>query len=196
MTDLWNEGLSLSKPYPPVRSKWDFVNRYKKGEFGNAAPTWGTLPEYEAADYRGLVHVRNKIPAGKTWYNLNHDQVKEAWAEALSLGLNHTDLYISAMAPEHRKIFQGEVIEGATGMRLYYNQQPLPMREGFEVEQKWAGGEQARRLIEHFFCPKSYDWLKVLFDRYPGHTIEFSTYEVEWGTLPGYNTVFWEVRSY
>lgn len=184
------------KEYLPVRSKHDFVRRYAAGEFGNAAPTWETFDEYLKSGYWEKVHIRNRVAGGRTWYNVTAEEFSLKWNEALVSGLNRQDLYISAMAPEHRKVFQGEVVQGVNGLRLYYNRQPLPMREGFEKEKKWADGVVSAMLLDQFLCPNSREWLCVLLDRYPGHVVEFSTYEIEWGTVPGYNTVFWEVRSY
>lgn len=186
----------LERIYPTVRSKWDFVKRYKAGEFGNASPTWNSAAECLKSNYRGLVHIRNTQIGGATFYNVKVEDLEAKMKEVTALGYNAIDLYISAMAPSERTTMQGEIMRGATGPRLYYNKQPVPMRTGFETERLYAGGVTSTELMRHYMNPKSYDWLQVLFDRYPGHVIEFSCYEVEWGTLPGYNTCFWEVRSY
>lgn len=190
------EGLS---EYQVVRSKPDFVRRYAAGEFGNKVRTWPDVESYLAdktARPDKPVHLRNSIAGGATWYNVAPADVPAVYTKARESGLGRYNIYVSEMAPEHRKVFQGEVIRGATGPRLYYNCQALPMREGFAVEEKWAGGTQAMRLLENYLCPKSFDWLNVLFDRYPGHAIEFSTYDCNVGDLPGFNTIFWEVRTY
>jgi hypothetical protein len=100
------------------------------------------------------------------------------------------------MAPTEETIFQGEVMWGLWGLELTYTTVALPMRDALLKETKLARGIIATFLLKHFLCPNSYEWLQVLLDYYPDHVVEFSTYSVNWGTLPGYNTVFWEVRKY
>jgi hypothetical protein len=182
-------------PREVVRSKSNFIRRYARGEFGNMVPTWSTLKEYEESKYPGPVHLRNRVAGGATWYNVPPDMVDVTYRTALNSGLNHQDIYISAMAPEHLKTFQGEVVRSPNGPRLYYNTQALPMREGFAIEQKWVNGATAMRLLEHYMDASSFNWLQQLFDLYPGHVVEFSCYSRAVGTLE-LNTIWWEVRSY
>ena len=61
---------------------------------------------------------------------------------------------------------------------------------------QWARGIMALALLRRYLCPNSYDWMMTLLDRYPDHIVEFNTYSVNWGVLPGFNTAFWEVRLY
>ena len=42
----------------------------------------------------------------------------------------------------------------------------------------------------------SVEWIYELLENYPDHVIEFNCFTEPWGTLPGYNVVFWEGRSY
>jgi hypothetical protein len=70
------------------------------------------------------------------------------------------------------------------------------MRDALRERGKSVGGIIAVSLLRYYLCPQSYDWLQYLFDAYPDHIVEFSTYSVEWGTVPGHNTVFWEIRQY
>ena len=73
---------------------------------------------------------------------------------------------------------------------------PKPMRDALKEERLTAWDLKALSLVALHMNPKSIDWLNILFQRYPGHVIEFSVYEQNWGTLAGFNTVFWEVRNY
>lgn len=180
----------------PVLSKKDFVRRYAAGEFGNASPTWNEIREFTASRYNGLVHLRNRVAGGPTWYDISSDEAETAWYKLLEKGVKPQDLYISAMAPTAKTLFQGEVQQGINHLDLYYTTVAKPMREALKSESEQVSGIVATSLLRRYLCPNSYDWLQILLDRYPGHVVELSTYSVEWGTLPGFNTVFWEVRMY
>jgi hypothetical protein len=56
-------------------------------------------------------------------------------------------------------------------------------------------GLNARLKIKSVMDPPSYENLERLFNEFPGHAVEFSSYEIGVGEL-GYNTLFWEVRNY
>lgn len=180
----------------PVRTKADFVRRYAAGEFGNRAPTWNTMTELLSDGYNGLIHIRNRVAGGPTWYNVPGSRAYALFLDIIMSGVKEEDLYFSAMAPEDIKIFQGEVFRGIRGYSLFYSCLPLPMREGLAKDGRQVYGSVASYLLNYYLCPRSLDWLHHLFDTYDEHVIEFSTYDREWGTDPGYNTVFWEVRQY
>lgn len=100
------------------------------------------------------------------------------------------------MAPTEKTLFQGEVMRCPGGLYLKYTTVAKPMRDAFEEETKHAVGVEALVLLTEFLCPNSFDWMEVLFEHYPDHAIEFSTYSTNWGTLPNFNTLFWEIRKY
>ena len=181
--------------YSPVLNKRDFVKRYKRGEFGNAAPTWSSVFEFKKAstvectknfNQNQLYHLRSKQPGGPTYYNLNFSQ--------LSRKKNVENYYVSAMAPTEKTILQGEIRQSTRHLELRYTTVKKPMRDAFKVEDKTIFGLQVNYIVSSCLDANSQDWLYVLLDRYPNHIIEFSTYSTQWGTIPGYNTVFWEVR--
>lgn len=180
----------------PVRTKKDFVERYINGEFGNASLSWPTYEEFVASGYSsGPIHFRNKIPGGPTHYNVDP---LNTLILARELEFNGTlkNYYISAMAPHDKGLIQGEVSGGFADLYLYYNLQKLPMREAFAVERRFAAGIKARVILQRFMDGNSWEWLNQLLVNYPDHVVEFSTFEIEWGTVPHFNTVFWEVRRY
>ena len=179
----------------PVLTKTDFVRRYLAGEFGNRAPTWDTLEQCLRSGYKGLIHIRNRVKGAKTWYNVPHDRLKQAWLEAIQC-FPPEKLYLSAMAPTEKTVIQGEVQRGLWYLDLTYTTVRKPMREALAQECRTAKGLTAIRLLKTYLCPNSYEWLWYLLDEYEDHVVEFSTYSVCWGTVPGYNTVFWEVRKY
>lgn len=184
--------------HPPVSNKRDFVRRYESGEFGNQAPTWNNIADFlDSGPHHGLFHVRNRIAGADTWYNVQAEDVPGVWERACTFyGYKPADLYISAMAPTERTLIQGEVQQGTNGLEFYYSTVAKPMREALACESMQVSGTIAVLLLTKYLCPNSYEWLQILLERYPNHVIELSAYECSWGTLPGFNTVFWEVRRY
>lgn len=180
----------------PVLNKQDFVRRYAAGEFGNASPTWNGLDEFLADGYTGLVHVRNRVAGAPTWYNIPARDVAATWRKALETGYGSEQLYISAMAPTTYTLFQGEVLQSAHSLDLLYTTVAKPMRDALRQWSRHVSGIVAILLLRYYLCPNSYDWLNYLLTAYPAHAVEFSTYAIKWGTIPGFNTVFWEVRLY
>lgn len=100
------------------------------------------------------------------------------------------------MAPTERTIIQGEVCLQHWGYHLEYSTVRKPMRDALAEERIIRSGLLAQLLLEDNLCVRSKEWLDHLFKTYKDHVVEFSTYEIEWGTIPGYNTIFWEVRNY
>ena len=182
----------------PVNSKKDFVRRYADGEFGNASPTWNTLDEVDLGWLRRsgqLFHVRNRVAGAQTWYDVPGDKLADVWHEACGL-FKPDNLYISAMCPTHKTVIQGEVQQRETGLYMFYTFVKKPMRDALREEARHAHGVQVQLLLRHFLDSNSLDWLSTLLDRYPGHVVEFTTLSTCWGTLPNFNTIFWEVRNY
>ena len=180
--------------YPPVNSKADFVKRYKKGEFGNASPSWDSIDDFltSRADPSQPYHLRNRVKGGPTFYDVDGDYVRQFRKDHGA----SPNFYISSMAPTAKTVIQGEVMQSPEGLYLYYTHVKKPMRDALKEWSRGVNGLIACKLLELYLNPKDLDWLKILLDRYPGHVVEFSTYSIEWGTLLGYNTVFWEVRQY
>lgn len=185
----------------PVCTKQDFARRYQAGEFGNRSPTWDSLEHMERegileyARPNTLFHVRNRIPGDKTWYNVSVEDLADTWHSAAEL-VSEKMLYVSEMAPTSRTLIQGEVQRQARGLHLRYTRVRKPMREALLSHQDHQWGLVAKLLLEKYLDQKSIEWMWYLLDTYDNHVVEFSTYGRCWGTVPGMNTVFWEVRNY
>ena len=181
----------------PVLSKADFVPRYKRGEFGNASPTWNEVDEWAEGNPRlgALYHIRNRVAGGPTWYNVQLLEMKEKWDNLVSRGIDPSSLYISEMAPHEYNLIQGEVKTSEQHLDLTYTlAKDLPMRDALLADLRTAQMTEAIMILQTFLCGNSWEWLNFLLDAYEGHIVEFSTFSIPWGTLPGFNTVFWEVR--
>jgi len=100
------------------------------------------------------------------------------------------------MAPHHETILQGEVKRDLWGLALTYTTVKQPMRQALSLQTLHANGLRAKLAIEYAMDQPSLDWLDYLLESYPDHVVEFSSFRRPWGTVPGYNTVFWEVRRY
>lgn len=196
-----NEGQLASASetvYPPVLSKRDFVRRYSAGEFGNASPTWQGYDDWVLRDSRfhsGLFHIRNRVAGAQTWYDVPTERMAVSWEQATRL-FDPSQLYISAMAPTAQTLFQGEVQQSERYLDLRYTTVRKPMRDALREREHSVSGILAIQLLRHYLCGNSFEWLLLLLQRYPHHVIEFSTFAVKWGTVAGFNTVFWEVRMY
>lgn len=183
--------------YPPVLTKPDFVKRYKAGEFGNASPTWERPEDVDQEllkyNYLPLFHLRSRAKGGDTFYNLPLPYAYKRWLKMP----NPQDYYLSEMAPHEKGLVQGEIMQTERGLYLLAVDATLPMRDAMRQRMVTHNyGLRALSILKNNLCPSSQDWLEVLLDRYPGHVIEFTSFSVAWGTLPRYNTVWWEVRKY
>jgi len=187
----------MNESFPPVTTKLDFVRRYNLGEFGNAGPTWESVSvflddfKFEFPPSKSLFHLRNKIIGGDTHYNQTFESIRLRYSEE-----SLETFYVSEMAPTKDTLIQGEVALSSKGLLVTYSSIALPMRDALAKQSNYVHGIFARCLLDTYLCPNSQDWLRELLDRYPDHVIEFSTYSSYWGTLPNFNTVFWEVRMY
>jgi len=181
---------------PPIRTKRQFVREYQKGTFGNRAPTWNTLAEFQASGYRGLVHIRNRVAGGPTWYDIPAQEVAQTWTDLVRKGIKADSLYLSGMAPHHKGTIQGEIRRDELWLTLTYCSAKLPMRESMANGASTAHGLAATMMLRHYMDPASFDWVMDLLDMYPDHVIEFSCFSIPWGTIPNRNTVVWEVRQY
>ena len=182
----------------PVLTKKDFVRRYEMGEFGNKSPTWNTLQEFLKTKLQRtdkLVHIRNRVAGGPTWYDITANCV-ELWTQRIvdSGKAKLNDLYFSLMAPTHLTLIQGEVQQSCQHLDLYYSMVKLPMRQSLIEGGKQVSGLRAKLILELYLDTPSLEWLNYLLQSYHAHVIEFSTYQRRWGTH-NWNTVFWEVRG-
>lgn len=185
----------------PVLSKKDFVKRYSVGEFGNCSPTWDTFedllddPNLAFWLSTSRFHIRNRIAGGRTWYNIPFKDLILELREAFET-IGPSNVYLSAMCPTEKTILQGEIMQTEKGLYLFYSRVDKPMREALKEKAHEATGLKAKLILESALNCNSMDWLNYLLDAYPFHVIEFTALTVEWGTVPGYNTLFWEVRKY
>ena len=181
----------------PVLSKHDFVNRYGQGEFGNRCPMWDTLSQVVDSKYPGLIHIRNRVRGGKTWYNVPAADLIDKFHRITTYeGYPADQLYFGAMCPTELTVIQGEVMRSYRGLNFLYTTQKVPMRDALMKQSVQTYGASALLILKDYLPPNDYEWLMYLLDAYDGHVVEFTTLDREWGTVPGFKTLFWEVRKY
>ena len=181
----------------PVNSKYDFYQRFKKGEFGNSSLHWDTYKGYLASGYPDLIAIRTRIPGGRCDYFISKNQVANRINDFKRDGYDLIDLHFSAQCPEEDKLLQGELMLTTRGLFLLGSTNlKLAMRQALKEDSFKLFGLAAHLFVKNRMCPNSWDWLQQLFDLYPGHVIEFTTLRYCWGDIPGFNTLFWEVRNY
>jgi hypothetical protein len=181
----------------PVLTKKDMVRRYRMNEFGNHSPTWETCAEFvqhRHVDPEQLCHLRNRTAGGPTYYNVRYCDIPTLWHKQANMG----NWYCSFMCPHEYNLIQGEVQQGIFGLDLHYSLiVGKPMREALAEDARNAFGLRAKGIMEFFLKnPNDLEWLYELLRKFPDHVVEFTTLSIQWGTLPGYSTLFWEVRSF
>ncbi len=190
---MLNESLDVSLRRLKVAKSLQ-VDGYQRNLYGNRTPTWNRFNEYADSGYYGLVHIRNRVAGGPTWYDVPSDKVARVYTEVTRQGLiRPADAYFSGMAPTDRTTFQGEVRRCERGLDLVYSRVPKPMRQSLLEGTRLAEGIVAQELLRYYMDPTSYDWLGELLDNYSNAVVEFSCYSIPCGTL-NWNTLFWEVR--
>lgn len=186
--------------FRPVLTKTSFVKRYQLNEFGNRSPTWNSWEEFwedwqEDGWEDALYHIRNRVAGAQTWYNVLGSEVGDTWLEATKL-FEPSQLYISAMCPTERTVIQGEVMRSTNSLELFYSTVKKPMREALKERSRAVSGIMANLILKAYLPPNDLDWLMGLLDRYPDHVVEFTTLDVEWGTVSNFRTLYWECRKY
>jgi hypothetical protein len=180
------------------------------GCLGNSLPQYMSLGSFlDSLDSTNEVYplwgVRFLTPGDtRTKFNLSVEDL--GWYIEETLGLTEqTPINISPMLDGFGLTFWGQVWDSPGGWGLWYVDQPrvnaagMTWRQAFGSDDgivRHADGSRARLVVRQRADENSYNDIQDLFDRYPGHVIEFSCFNRCIGTFPGRNTVVWEVRAY
>lgn len=98
---------------------------------------------------------------------------------------------ISPMLPDQELIVQGEILDDY----LFSSTALMPMRQALREYPEHREGLVTKIYLQTLLPPDDYEDIVTLQQLYPGHVIEFSTYNVPVGQLKR-RTVTWEVRNY
>lgn len=186
---------SLLPERPPLLDKAEMYRSFDAGYFGNRVRYWRSREEIEQDSYRGLFSIRSKVRANPVaLYEIPYAKLDEAIAR-LPHSHRNPGLLFFETPPHHKNVIQGEVLRHYD-LVLEYTRAPGPMRHAFAAERLVAHGITAKLILQDRLDPADYDDLMRLLELYPGHVVEFSTFRIPVGTVPGRKTVVWEVRFY
>jgi len=106
---------------------------------------------------------------------------------------------MDSSVPNEHSVMQGEICRTIRGLEsfLVVGQALPPMRITMSTGRHQSyGGVATLYLLDKYMDPSSRDDLDMLLELYPDATIEFTCFDIDVGTFPGRNTIFWEVRNY
>lgn len=175
---------------PPVTSRADMTRRLRAGEFGNTFPFWTDLRDWPATPDT-LWGVQHTIIAGFPGTRLNVPT--EGVIPLIERHFGGVGYRISPMVPAGSVQWEGDVWRGGCSGNVV--PEPGSWRTHMLRPRLWEGSA-AVCLLSSLLNPNSYDDLQTLFDAYPDHIVEVSVLDRCLGTVPGRNTVVWEVRRY
>lgn len=181
-----------------ITRKQQMYQLLKSGRLGNTIQMW-TYPEllqekhlpdrisirYNSYKLHGPCKTHIPIQELNKWLNYYHNQ---GWRRETAI--------FSVELPDDKRILQGQFCISEHFYDLTYTTQPLPMRQAFKKEQKYASGIEALSIMQSNIDPASLDDIIELSKYYEGAVVEFTACSVDIGRLPHRNTIIWEVRNY
>jgi hypothetical protein len=181
-----------------IDSKKDCYLLYENNLFGNRAETWNSLQEVSNSSWKDTICIRAKKRVGSknTIFDIPLSQVPQEVDNMIKNKTKKEDIYFIQTMPNKHLLIQAEVMLTEQGLYLQYTTIKKPMNLGFKEETLHAYGLKALNLLKSNLSPPSLQDLNALFELFPNSIIEFSCYNVPVGTIPGRNTVIWEVRNY
>ena len=182
-----------------ISTKRKSYDLWEGGSFGNKLRTWNSFQEILEAGYVGTLSMRYKGNAGGGFvrYEVPIEEIPAVEEEWIKKGARQELITFNESAPDRFLTIQGEVmIRGGYGYALFYATTPAKMRDALRREGKQVYGLTAKMLLEGTMTPSSFADLGALLEQHPDSVVEFSTYSICLGDIPGRNTVIWEVRNY
>ena len=199
----------ISRNPRTIATKSEFYALYELGYFGNRALAWKSYEEVLASGWKGKICVRSKkgIDRKKPIYNFPIEHVLK---EMKRRGFVPEESTFNQSMPDEHLLIQGEIrrigdkpfngnLQTALkcrGLGLRYTTVKKPMNEALREEDLWAQGLEASLILQRNLCSSSHSDIMDLLDIFPNDVIEFSTYDIAVGNIPGRNTVIWEVRNF
>lgn len=175
-----------------VSNKVQMYDLLGKGAFGNTLPLWANM---EAKTYTGLAGVRSigrpGLPCvtglpGKVIVEIGRKICQDHFCEVAYYPHPEVDGIL----------LQGEVTRNQYGLWLEYTTVKAPMRPALREMRKVAKGLSAMEILRSQMTSSSWADTEALLDMYPGAVVELGIYQECLGTIPGRNTLIWEVRHY
>lgn len=184
-----------------ITSKVAMRALYNCGAFGNKLPSWtweqfsdGGVPLPIGLMYNGKPGIRLPRYAEPLETLSDVLQVIDDW-KCMGCDQRLITFSVSDHQANFGRLFQGEVVRDEQYLSLRYTTVDDIMRKALNISSRNVQMLEALLFLEYYLDTVSMDNMRRLWDEYPGHIVEFSTYNRPVGMLNS-NTVFWEVRYY
>jgi hypothetical protein len=181
-----------------VATKAEYLDRAALGLLGNTMPSWPSVEAALADGHREPVMVRCRVPDSP--YMRADVPIAEAQSvidEFVRRGARPGSLYLTHMTTAVGRRLNAEVWRSPSGLYLHYSTDQTHLRAALDgPTARHVQNATAYAVLRWACCPDSFDDLMELLDLYPDHCVELTAYDREIGSLPGRNTVIWEVRLY
>lgn len=166
----------------------------REGAFGNTTQSWMSVADWladPASNRKTLWGLRSLTPDERGAYLDVPTHCVIPMADRWGGLCNISEMIDRWM------IFRAEVWDGPAGWCVQGTTDlELKWKDAFRDTLKRWEGIAARRVLQHYMSPDSYQDLEAVFDLYPGHVAEFTVCSREIGKIPGRNAVVWECRDY
>jgi len=166
------------------------------GAFGNTNRFWLSLADWlpHRATGPGLFGVRSVVASNDPRARL--DVAADAVVDYVQATFRPGEYQISPMV-DHWRTAAFTVVEVDGRFVVEGRLQPAASekwRGMFLAPDRWDG-TAGRMVLKAALNENSYDDLLAVLDRYPGHVVELTALDREYGTIAGRNTIVWEVRG-
>lgn len=165
--------------------------------FINTVRMWNSVEEALSARHKGTFNLRFKDRPGiKCVYGITPEDLENVFRHSLNKHkLSVSRVVISEDPPDASRTLQGELTERPE-LHLEYNFLKFACGPALRIERHLAGGLTALQLLRAYLTPGSLEEFYYLLNRFPGHVIEFSAFDISVGRIPTRNHIIWEVRNY
>lgn len=175
-----------------ITTKEHMYRLLMNGRFGNYVRSWRTIADIQLSGYTGHVSLRSlEINNPVRLYHVPMELLVTTIFE-LPDSQKHAGLMFSESPDDTYRLIQGEY----DGINFTYSFINAPMRLAFDQQRLHANRLQAHWLLKAHMTAGDRDWLEQLLVDFPNSTVEFSCFKRPIGTVPGSQTIFWEVRHY
>lgn len=181
----------------PIRNKTQMYRELAAGAFGNTNPFYMSLAEWG----RSLTAASPPLWGVRSVYSWDRrmrlDVPLAAVGELVGRWFPDGRVNLSPMV-DRMLTFRAEVFEDAHGLRVYGVEglRDVKWRQAMGAHSREWRGLAAKQLLRAHLNSNSLSDLGELLDLYPGHVMEFTALDRNYGTVPGRNAVIWEVRLY
>ena len=179
-----------------IRSKQEFYNLWRAGVLGNRTQLWSNPLDAFISNVPTIGFREIGKTGGGAWCRVPRCELYKTYDEWRAADRK---FIMDDGVPNEHSIMQGEVCRTIRGLEsfLAIGQGLEPMRLTMAAGlHKHRGYLETKILLETYMDPASRDDLDALLELYPEATVEFTSFDVCVGNIPGRQTMFWETRNY